>query len=396
MVKVLSKLRTIINFAVLSITDLLAISKSAKVSKNTLLLVRIDAIGDYVLFRNFIEILKKSEKYRDYKITLCGNVAFKELAETLDKEFINDFIWINRRSFIKNIFYRYNNLKAISKRGFEVAIQPTFSRVFFNGDAIVRASNAKERIGSQGDCSNIHPWQKRLSDRWYTHLVPASPKPMMEICRNTEFVRNLGLTLSYAELPVIDVADEMRRDIKEDEYYIICPGAGLAKRCWPLERFAQLAEKIYTTTGWLGVICGGKDEEELGQRLTSLSRAPLYNIVGKTSLSNLVHIVNKAQLLVANETGSVHIATAVGTPVVCILGGGHDGRFMPYQIEKETTHALPIAVTHKMPCFGCNWQCKHKTNRTVPFPCIRNVSVEDAWIEVRSLIERVNIKLEKS
>jgi ADP-heptose:LPS heptosyltransferase len=153
-----------------------------------------------------------------------------------------------------------------------------------------------------------------------------------------------------------------------------------------------LAEKIYTTTGWRAVICGGKDEEELGQRLTKLSHTPLHNIAGKTSLSDLVNIINKAELLVANETGSVHIAAAVGTPVVCILGGGHYGRFMPYQVEKETSRQLPVTVTYKMPCFNCNWQCIYKTDRNAPFPCIKNISVGDVWAQARILIEQISRK----
>ena len=51
---------------------------------NSLLLIRIDAIGDYILFRNYIEVLKNSAKYKDYKITLVGNIAWKSIAEELD------------------------------------------------------------------------------------------------------------------------------------------------------------------------------------------------------------------------------------------------------------------------------------------------------------------------
>jgi ADP-heptose:LPS heptosyltransferase len=389
MVKILAELGTIINFIVLSTIDFLAISKSAKVSKNTLLLVRLDTIGDYVLFRNSIEALRKSEKYKHYKIILCGNIAWKELAETFDTKFIDEFIWVNTKKLNLNIFYRYNILRGISQRGFEAAIQSTYSREFFGGDAIIKASNAKERIGSRGDCSNIKPWQKRLSDRWYTRLIPASPEPMMELRRNAEFMRGLGLTSFSARAPVIDMASGKTGLIEEREYYVLVPGALQKCRRWPIENFARLAEKIHDATGWAGVICGSKDEEELGQTLKNLSCAPLHNIAGKTSLSELVCVVRDAQLVVANETGTVHIATATRTGVVCILGGGHYGRFIPYQVEEETSCRLPVVVTHKMPCFDCNWQCKYETGKGAPFLCIKNISVEDVWAQVRILIEQI-------
>jgi ADP-heptose:LPS heptosyltransferase len=393
MTKIAGELEDFVRFLILSGVDFLAISKPPKVNGNRLLLVRIDAMGDYILFRNSIEALKKSEKYKGYKITLCGNIAWKNLAETLDKKFVDEFIWINTKKFIKNVFYRYNILRAISEKGFGVTINPIYSRDFFVADAVTKASNAKERIGSQGDYSNIRPWQKRLSDRWYTRLIPASSGLMMELCRNAEFMRGLGLTSFFACAPVIDLADGKTKLIEEREYYVLVTGALQKCRRWPVENFARLAEKIYDATGWAGVICGGKDEEELGQSLKNLSCAPLHNIAGKTSLTELARVVRNAQLVVANETGTVHIAAATGTAVVCILGGGHYGRFVPYQVEKEASCRLPVVVTYKMPCFNCNWQCKYETDKDVPYPCIKNISVEDVWGHVRTLIEQVNKKV---
>jgi ADP-heptose:LPS heptosyltransferase len=389
MVTILAKLGTIINFVVLSTIDFLAISKSAKVSKNTLLLVRLDTIGDYVLFRNSIEALRKSEKYKHYKITLCGNIAWKELAETFDKKFIDEFIWINTKKLNRNPFYRYKTLRDISRMGFEVAIQPTYSREYYTGDTVIRASQAKEKTGSQGECGYMRPWQKRLSDRWYTRLIPASPRLTMELCRNAEFMRGLGLTSFCARVPVIDMAGGKTRLVKEREYYVLVPGALQKCKRWPVENFARLAEKIHDATGWAGVICGSKDEKKLGQNLKNLSRAPLHNIAGKTSLPELVRVVRDARLVIANDTGTVHIAAATGTAVVCILGGGHYGRFVPYQVEKEISCRLPVVVTHKMPCFNCNWQCKYETGKGAPLLCIKNISVEDVWAQVRILIEQI-------
>jgi ADP-heptose:LPS heptosyltransferase len=325
--------------------DFFAVSKSSPVNENALLIVKIDAIGDYTLFRNYLEVIRKSQKYKDYKITLCGNIIWKDLTETFDKQFIDECIWINVKKLRTSIFYRYNILKTISQKGFETTIQPTYSRDFYDGDAIVKASNAKERIGSHGDYANSRPWQKRISDRWYTCLVAASAEPMMEIGRYAEFFHNLGLTSSPAQLPIFAITDEAKGDVKEDAYYILCPGAGRQQRCWPLEYFAEVAKKIYDATGWSGIICGGKDDQEIGHRLINITHAPLRTMAGKTSLPELVTIIRKAQLLIANETAAVHIAAAVGTPVVCILGGGHYGRFMPYKTETQTSRRLPVAVT---------------------------------------------------
>ena len=86
-----------------NIIDLL-IKSNNNIKQKSLLLIRLDAIGDYVLFRNFIQILKNSEKYKDYSITLVGNPIWKNLSEEIDISFIDRFIWLERDSFSKKLF----------------------------------------------------------------------------------------------------------------------------------------------------------------------------------------------------------------------------------------------------------------------------------------------------
>ena len=88
------------------------------------------------------------------------------------------------------------------------------------------------------------------------------------------------------------------------------------------------------------------------------------DLVGKTSLVELVELLRNALLVLSNETSAVHIGAAVGAPVICILGGGHFGRFLPYVVEKpEPSRPTPIVVVQPMSCFGCNWQCVHPRER---------------------------------
>jgi ADP-heptose:LPS heptosyltransferase len=132
-----------------------------KIQRKHLAIVRIDGIGDYVLFRNFIKTIHESEQYKNYKITLIGNSLWKDLAIELDDEFVDKFIWIDRSKFHKNLFYRYKKLKEITLQAYEAVINPVYSRGFFSEDAIIKAIHANEKIGSNGDLSNIKKWQKK-------------------------------------------------------------------------------------------------------------------------------------------------------------------------------------------------------------------------------------------
>ena len=108
-----SNLKIIIKIIIFFFINI-SISPSKKISKKTILLIRLDAIGDYILFRNFIQIIANSKKYQDYKITLVGNSTWKNIAENLDSQHIDSFIWLDRNKLNKDFIYRYQKLKEIS------------------------------------------------------------------------------------------------------------------------------------------------------------------------------------------------------------------------------------------------------------------------------------------
>ena len=74
-------------------------------------------------------------------------------------------------------------------------------------------------------------------------------------------------------------------------------------------------------------------EKEFNLATTLISKLnfnSVFNLAGQISLSNLVKYIENAKLLISNETGPVHIAAAVNTPLICISNGNHLGRFNPY------------------------------------------------------------------
>jgi ADP-heptose:LPS heptosyltransferase len=77
---------------------------------------------------------------------------------------------------------------------------------------------------------------------------------------------------------------------------------------------------------------------------------------------------------VGNETSATHIAVAVGTPSICLLGGGHFGRFVPYPDGVGGT--IPVPVHHAMDCFGCDWHCTQPHRDGDPAPCIAAIAVD--------------------
>lgn len=291
------------------------------------------------------------------------------------------------RRFVRDLAYRWRLIRQVTQLGAEIAIQPTYSRVFLTGDSLSRASRAKQCIGSQGDLSNIRPWQNAISDRWYTQLIPASAEPLMELERNAEFLNGLGLVNAK---PHVASLAKLNIDVSHfnlpEKYFIIFPGASTIKRMWPNSRFAEISRYIHRKTGWVMVVCGSKNEAHLGAEIIRTSVIKSLDLTGKTSLPEFVEIVRGAQILIGNDTSAIHIAAAVNTRSVCILGGGHFGRFLPY--SSSVTGMKPAPVYVEMKCYGCNWQCTKEHNPNERWPCVSAISVKSVQEAVDQMLDK--------
>ena len=366
------------------VDTLLTLRKRGALRPDRVLLVRLDAIGDFILWLNAAEATVRKYKASGKTTVLVANAAWAKWAKEL--AVFDDVIALDRRKYEQEPLYRLHLGLLIRELKCSIAVQPTYSREFSFGDAVVRISGASERIGSVGDNSNMPAWQKRISDRWYTRLIYATPEPCMELVRNAEFVRGLGEIDFLAKVPDLRSISAIRKDESfltamplDQRYYVLFPGASWDGRQWPIANFVQIAERLYSETGWHGVVCGGQTDRQLADSICGLCDAPLLNWAGHTDLPQLASILSEAQLLLANETSAVHIAAAVGVPTACILGGGHYGRFMPYRVEQTDDRPLPIAIIQQMPCFGCNWRCIYTRSNGLPVPCIDQVTEGQVW-----------------
>ena len=336
-----------------------------KADEHKVLFVRLDGIGDFILWIEAARALAQHYRNQGKSLTLVTDSNCAGLAEMLG--IFDQVIPFDQPRFSRNPLYRIQMVRRIRGLGCSVAIQPTYSRVFAGGDAVIHFCGAKQRIGSTGNHSLITEARKRISDRWYTQLIPASEGPRMELIRNAEFVRGLlGIDFKAKVPDLTPVASSWPKpqcaaEIGDGEpYYVLFPGASFPGRRWPPDSFRQVAEFLHRETGWRGVVCGGAGDADLAASLCQESSAPLLNWTGRTTLSELAAVFLRAKLLLANETSAVHLGEAVKLPTVCILGGGQFGRFVPYTVEEPVNRPLMQTAVHKMECFGCDWRCIHK------------------------------------
>lgn len=151
---------------------------------------------------------------------------------------------------------------------------------------------------------------------------------------------------------------------------VLHPGASCPSKRWPAERFAQVGDHLAERHRARVIILTGPGEEEHGRSVTGRMRRPAIGAFGVFGLGEAACLLKKARLLISNDSGPVHLACAVGTPVVSIFGRCGGGlsptRWGP-------TGAASLVLHRDIGCRPC---LAHRC--TIGFICLEAVSVDEA------------------
>jgi ADP-heptose:LPS heptosyltransferase len=349
--KYLVKLRNLLNYFIYLLIDLFLPSQE-KINPNTLLIIRLDAIGDYLLFRNFLLAIKSGKKYKDYKITLCGNIVWKDLSEEFDKNVVDEFIWVDKGKFYKSIRYKFDLLKKIRKEGFETAVVSTYSREILYDDLLINSSRAKIRIGSEGSKDSYVKWKRYLfTDKYYTRLIPILSSNIFEFYHNKNFfnilleesgnIKTLQINTSQINLDYIPIKP----------YVVLFTGASRKEKIWNHNNFKEIAEFLINKYSYNIVLTGGEKEKATSFKIyDSLPPGKVFNLTSKTDLPGLAKIINESEMLVSNDTAAVHIAASVNKTFICISNGERFGRFHPYpqEIFDKAYYIYPTEIMNNL------------------------------------------------
>ena len=142
---------------------------------------------------------------------------------------------------------------------------------------------------------------------------------------------------------------------------------GLAK-CWPIERYRSLLEKLDKETNIKTVVFG--DTSHMGQAEKLCDGLRAINLAGKTSLSDLKAFISLCHLFVTNDSGPMHIASALNIPVLAIFGSTCPTTTGPYGDYIEVVQKK----TSCSPCF--------KRECPIDFRCMKNIGIEEIYQRV--------------
>lgn len=148
----------------------------------------------------------------------------------------------------------------------------------------------------------------------------------------------------------------------------LCPGAeyGSAKR-WPLKKYRAVMEQVSSLHDCTWVIVGTAKEASLGETLAYEFSGSIENLCGKTTLPELISCLKECQILLTNDTGTMHLADQLGIPVVAIFGSTEPTLTGPTSI----TTPLHRILRHKVECSPC-----YLRECPIDFRCMNELSVE--------------------
>ncbi len=183
--------------------------------------------------------------------------------------------------------------------------------------------------------------------------------PVSMIDRYLDVIRSLGCEAAGTELDLV-VHPEAAARVDErlaragwgaKELLVVCPGASFgASKLWPPEHFATACDRL-AERGLAAVLAPGPGEEPIARRIRELMKAPVLELVDPVStLRELAALIARARLLLVNDTGPRHMAVALGTPVVTVMGPT-DPRHTAHLLERQRVLREEVDCSpHPSPC----------------------------------------------
>ncbi len=224
------------------------------------------------------------------------------------------------------------------------------------------------------------------SSWFYSRRVKVSNGAVHAVDRCLDLVRRIGVTTGPTPaFPVPDGKKQQewvdglwrRNQIRDGEAVcIIHPSARWETKRWPAERFAQLADGLIAQERLRIMIVGSAAEASQIEEMSRQMSQPAINLAGQTDLLQLAALLRRSDLLVSNDSGPMHLAAAVGTPVVAIFGPTDPSRVGPY----GDGH---VVLRKEIDCSRCSRRACIRDAL-----CMRAIDVSEVFEAVRGVVNR--------
>lgn len=313
-----------------------------------LLIVNTDSIGDYILCRNFFAEIKKSEKYKEYKISLLGCSKYKDFAEYLDCDIIDNFYWVRERpQSLSETDLEQERCALHNEQG----LKHYYDTIIFPSANSMDKRLAHERLVSGILCNNkvifcfgINPHRNCSDLLNYTSVCVNYNTEKFEFDLNKYFYedlleREITIDNPFIENEKVLFSNNYLKN-KKREYIVINPCAYDKYRMWHIHNWQRLIVYIQEIEKYDIVIVCSKNEENYCKRLITEANIENVDILAGLSVKDLLATLKLAKLYIGQDSGVFHIAAALNIRCLCLSAGNAYFRFMNYPQNRKHVKIL--------------------------------------------------------
>ncbi|MDZ4875212.1 MAG: ADP-heptose--LPS heptosyltransferase 2 [Chroococcidiopsis cubana SAG 39.79] len=326
-----------------------------------ILCVRLDTIGDVIMTTPAIRALKTS--HCDRHITLMTSSAGAVVAPLLsdiDDLIVYDSPWLKATATRQNSEPEYAIISELKARNFDAAVIFTvYSQSPLPTAFLCYMAGIPLRL------AHCHENPYQLLTDWIKDPEPEN-FTRHEVQRQLDLVASIGSKVEDKRLRV-QISEIARKNIQNlleeirinfsQPWIIMHPGATAISRRYPPESFAIAARKLVQDYNIQVIFTGIESEIELVESIRLQMRSPSFSLVNRLNLSELTALVEKAHLLISNNTAPVHIAAAVGTPVVDLYALTNP-QHTPWEVlNRVIFHDVPCRICYKSICPEGHYHC---------------------------------------
>lgn len=331
-----------------------------------ILIIKLRYIGDVLLSTPVITQLRRA--FPQAKITMLVNPGTEEILK--NNQFLDEVLVLEKGGITSQAAFCLN----LRLRRFDCVIDLT------DGDrsAILSSlTGAPVRVGFNEE--------RRWRGSAYTNIATPGPQDRHRIERDLSSLRPLGLSPEPG-LPVLLLSEDEKAaaqrgladlGIKAAGTFLIMvqPGARYWFKAWPPERFVELVNRLVAETACHVLVGGSLPERELVDKLVSKTQGQAVSLAGRVSVRQYAAILKHCSLFIGNDAGPMHMAAALGVPVLGLFGPSNPDEWGP---RSELARTIYKGV-------DCR-QCFHPTCQRGELNCMKQITGDEVFANAMKML----------
>ena len=334
-------------------------SRSNKLDK--ILVVRLSAMGDVIHALPAVYLLRRTfpsahlgwlieERWAEL---LCSPASPRRGARSAGRPLVDQIHAVNLKRWRRGLF-------SISTAEKIATVWNDIRALEYDAAIDLQGAIRSAMLASWSGATEIYgaaQTREAPANLWYTRNLIASGKHVID--ENISLISQIanshraGRPVNSPADPISPLPSDLYAESQVSErlegwginqFLMLNPGGGWGAKRWPAERYAELARAL-RSCGWFSIVNYGPGEEELANSVEKMSEGAAHAM--RTSITELIALTRRASLFISGDTGPLHLAAALGVPVVGIYGPTDPARNGPYATRSIVLRSPESITSHK-------------------------------------------------